>query len=49
MIVLCLGALTASAIGLYLGVKRLARDIGRLTRSKRAADARFAGVESARD
>jgi uncharacterized iron-regulated membrane protein len=49
MILLCAGALASSAIGLYLGIKRLARDIGRLTDPKRASEAHFAGAESARD
>jgi hypothetical protein len=33
MIVLCLGALASSAIGLWLGAKRLRRDAGRLSGS----------------
>jgi uncharacterized iron-regulated membrane protein len=49
MILLCAGALASSAIGLYLGIKRLARDIARLTSPKRASATRFAGAESARD
>ncbi|HET7132886.1 MAG TPA: hypothetical protein VFJ95_11585, partial [Gammaproteobacteria bacterium] len=32
MIALCLGALASSALGLWLGLKRLRRDFTRLTR-----------------
>ena len=49
MILLCAGALASSAIGIYLGIKRLARDIGRLTSRNRAAEARLVRAESARD
>ena len=34
MIVLCLGALASSGIGLWLGLKRVRRDLARLTRSR---------------
>jgi hypothetical protein len=35
-----LGALATSAIGMYLGIKRLRRDLSRLTRSSRAHEPR---------
>ena len=31
MIVLCVGALASSVIGLYLGLKRVRRDLARVT------------------
>ena len=48
MILLCAGALASSAIGLCLGVKRLARDVARLARGRpaRAQPARAESVHN---